>query len=315
MVQQKIDETIAPSLLAYDASLKIEPSKCEPIIVQSKGKMGSCDLTVNGVPLEIRVASAGPPDHFRVDFGGASFFSMAKVERLIENDLAQEFKIRALASCPGPGFRLLQPDTYLRCSVSGSPQVKYIRIKAIQNGNIFVYNPPNVKNLNPIPESLLTRHKQKKTSIAKGSDIEAFISGLLPANPMVPERKVVVSCPASINLTGGKRGICTVPIPGLTSTQRIGVWIDDAVGLRMRPIDTVIDRQRVQKLAQDDLNLRLRDNGDTADAVVKCEKGLIVVQWPGSFDCDASVGGKRYRLVVSVQDFKGTVSWRGIPKP
>jgi hypothetical protein len=83
----------------------------------------------------------------------------------------------------------------------------------------------------------------------------------------------------------------------------------------MRPIDAVIDRQRVQDLAQSDFNRRLRDNGDAADAVVKCEKGILVIQWPGTFNCQTTAGGKRYKLVVFVQDFKGTVSWKGVPEP
>ena len=313
-VQQKIDETITPLLHSYDPTLRIEPSKCEPFIVQAKGTMGSCDLTVNGVSLEIRVAGAGPPDHFKADFGGAFFFSITKVEKLIENDLEQGFKIRAVASCPGPRFRLLRPGAYLRCSVRGSRQIKSIRTKAMDNGNIFVFNPPNLKATSPIPESLLTLHKRGKTAIAGGSDVEAFIREAIAANPMAPKRKLAVVCPTFVNLSDGNRGICAVAIPGVISRQRIGVWIDDAVGIRMRPIDVVIDRGRVQKLAQDDFNRRLRDNGDTADAVVKCEKGLIVVQWPSSFDCNMTGGGKRYRLVVSVQDFRGTVSWRGVPK-
>lgn len=312
-VQQKIDEAIVPLLRSYDPSLKIDPPKCDPIIVEYPGRMGSCDLTVNGVLLKIRVAGAGPPDHFKVDFGNASFFEMAQVEKLGENILAQSFGIHAVVSCGDPRIRLLQPGTYLTCSVSGSPRVKSIKMKAMANG-IFTYNPPGLRETNSVPQELLTFHKQGKASIARGSDIEAFISGTITASPLTHDRNVTVKCPSSMDLTGGKRGMCIVPIPGLPSAQRISVWIDDPVGLRTRPLDAVIDRPRVQELAQSDLNRRLRDNGDAADAVVKCEKGMLVIQWPGTFDCKATVGGKRYRLVVSVQDFKGTVSWKGVPE-
>jgi hypothetical protein len=314
-VQQKIDEAIVPSLHSYDPTLRIESAKCDPIIVQYPGTMGSCELTVNGVPLKIRVAGAGPPDHFKVDFGGASFFEMAKVEKLVENILAQNFKVLAVVRCGGPGVRLLQPGTYLTCLVSGSPSVKSIKLKAMANGNIFTYNPPGLQDSSPIPEALLTLHKQGKSSIARGSDIDAFISGAITASPLTHDHNVTVKCPTSMDLTDGKRGVCFVAVPGLSSAQRISVWIEDAVNLRMRPIDAVVDRQRVQDLAQSDLNRRLRDNGDSADAVVKCEKGLLVIQWPGTFDCKATAGGKRYKLVVSVQDFKGTVSWRGVAEP
>lgn len=312
-VEQKISETIIPLLHSYDPSLKIDLPKCEPIIVQFSGTMGTCDLTVNGVPLKIRVAGAGPPDHFKVDLGNASFFEMAKVEKLAQNILAQSVGIRAIVSCGDPRIRLLQSGTYLTCSVSDSPRLKSIKMKTVEDG-IFTYNPPGLKKISPLPQALLTLHKQGKTSIARGSDIEAFISGAIAANPLTQDHNVDVRCPTSMDLTDGKRGVCVVRAPVLTSVQRISVWIEDAVGLRARPIDAIIDRQRVQELAQSDLNRRLRDNGDAADAVVKCEKGMLVIQWPGTFDCRATVDGKRYKLVVSVQDAKGTVSWRGVPE-
>ena len=144
-VQQKIAEDIVPALQAYDPSLKIASPRCEPIIVQYPGTMGSCELTVNGVPLKIRVAGAGPPDYFKVDFGGAFFFEMRKVEKLAENILAQNFKIRAAVDCGDPGVRLLQPGTHLTCAVIGSPKVKSIKLKAMPNGNIFTYNPPGLR--------------------------------------------------------------------------------------------------------------------------------------------------------------------------
>jgi hypothetical protein len=316
-VQQKINETIVPDLHSYDPTLKIESPNCEPIIIQYPGTMGSCELTVDGVPLKIRVAGAGPPDHFKVDFGGAFFFEMTKVETFVQNTLAQYFKVRAVVGCgdPRPRVRLLQPGTNLTCSVSGAPSVKSIKLKTMPNGNIFAYNPPGLKHTSPIPQTLLTLHKQGETSIARGPDVEAFVSEGMTANPMTHHGAFVIKCRSSVDLTGSKRGICAVSIPGLTTAQRIGVWIEDPVGIRMRPLDAVIDRQRVQALAQADLNRRLRDNSDVADAVVKCEKGLLVIQWPGTFNCKATVGGKRYKLVVLVQDFKGTVSWRGIPEP
>jgi hypothetical protein len=311
-VQQKIDETITPLLHSYDPSLKIEPSICEPTIVQYPGNMGSCDLTVNGVPLKIRVAGAGPPDHFKVDFGGAFFFEMAQVEKLQENILARNFTIHGAVSCGDPRIRLLQAGTYLTCSVSGTPSVKSLRLKAMANGNIYTYNPPGLSSSFPIPQSLLTLHKQGKLTIANGQDVEAFISEGMAVYPSTHNRNLSARCPSSMDLTKSNRGVCVVPIPGLSSPQRIAVWIDDALGICTRPLDAIVDRERVQNLAQADLNRRLRDNGDVADATVKCERGLVVIPWPSTFDCKATAGGKRYKLVVLVQDFKGTVSWRGI---
>ncbi|MBV9270318.1 MAG: hypothetical protein JO165_04435, partial [Candidatus Eremiobacteraeota bacterium] len=150
-----------------------------------------------------------------------------------------------------------------------------------------------------------------EAAIARGKDVEAFISETL--NAALGRGAPAVHCPSQMDLTGKNRGVCYARVPHTTLRVRFGVWIDEALGIRERPIDVVIDRKRVQNTAQEDLNRRLVDNGDAPDAVVVCDKGLLVVVWPSTFDCKARVGGKPYKLVVTVQDFRGTVNWRGVP--
>ncbi|HEY5257034.1 MAG TPA: DUF4333 domain-containing protein [Candidatus Baltobacteraceae bacterium] len=314
-VQQKIDETITPMIKNYYPRLKIEPAQCEPIIAISQGTMGTCTLPVNGVPLGIRVASSGPPDMFKVDFGGAFFLDMATVEKIIENTLAHNYQIpiKAAAHCGEPQERLLQPGTYFVCTVEGSPLVHSARLKVSPNGQVFVFNVPGLKVASALPDSLLTVHKQGKEVVVSGAKVVAYIQQLIAADPASSTWHMTLACPAQVDLTGTKRGVCTAAMPNLSTPQRLGFWIDDAVGFRMRPIDAVVDQAKVQKMAQDDLNRRLTDNGDAADAVVVCDKGIIVVEPPRTFNCKATASGKRYKLVVTVEDYKGTVAWHGIP--
>ncbi len=312
-VQQKIDETVAPLLKSYYPNLNIAPSECDPIIEISQGTMGTCTLPVNSVPLEIRVASAGPPDMFKVDFGGAFFFDMSGVEKVIENTLVQNYQINAVAHCGDPRERLLQPGTYWTCAVEGSPRVRSIRVKAASNGQVFVFNVAGLKVASVIPDYLLTLHKEGRAAVVRGTAVEAYIQQAQAFNPNSNSAHLAVTCPSQMDLTGSKHGVCTVKIPNVNTPQRIGVWINDAVGFGVRPIDAVIDRKKAQTMAQDDFNRRLTDNGDTADAVVACQTGIIVIQPPGTFDCRVTAGGKRYKLVFTVEDYKGTVSWKGIP--
>lgn len=314
-VEQKINETIAPLIKSYYPQLKIDPSRCEPIIEISQGTMGKCTLPVNGVPLGIRVASAGPPDMFKVDFGGAFFFDMASDEKIIENSLANNYtvSVKGVAHCGEPRERLLLPGTYLTCFVDGAPLVHSVRLKVSPNGQIFVFNVPGLKVAGALPDSLLTLHKEGKEVILPGADVAAYIQKLWSEDATSSAFHAVVTCPTQMDLTGSKHGVCKAAIPGLETPDRLGFWIDPVVGFHMRPIDAVIDRGRVQRMAQDDLNRRLVDNGDAADAVVKCSPGLVVVEPPGTFDCEATAAGKRYRLVVNVQDWRGTVSWHGVP--
>jgi hypothetical protein len=314
-VQQKIGETIAPLIKSYYPQLKIEASQCEPIIEISQGTMGKCTLPVNGVPLEIRVASAGPPDMFKVDFGGKFFFDMASDEKIIENSLANNYtvSVKGVARCGEPRERLLLPGTYLTCIVDGTPLVHSVRLKVSPNGQIFVFNVPGLKVAGTLPGSLLTLHKEGKTVFVSGVDVAAYIQKLWAEDATSSAFHAVVTCPVQMDLTGEKHGVCTAAIPGVETPDRLGFWIEPVVGFHMRPIDAVIDRAKVQKMAQDDLNRRLVDNGNAADAVVTCEPGVVVIEPPGTFECKASAAGKAYRLVVNVQDWKGTVTWHGIP--
>lgn len=314
-VEQKIDKTIAPLIKSYDPNLKIEPSRCEPTIEIAQGTMGTCALRVNGVTLDIRVASAGPPDMFKVDFGGAFFFDMTAEEKVIENSLTHNYQVpvKGIAHCGLPRERLIQPGTYFTCSVAETPLVHSVRLKVAPNGELFVFNVPGLKVAGALPSSLLTMHKQGRAVIVSGADVAAYIQRSWTEDPLSNRFHARVTCPAHMDLTGTKHGICMASIPGLKTPYRLSFSIEPVVGFDMRPIDAVIDRAKVQKMAQDDLNRRLTDDGDVADAVVTCDKGLVVIEPPGTFDCKVTGGGKHYRLVVTVQDWQGTVSWRGVP--
>ena len=252
---------------------------------------------------------------FRVDFGGKFFFDMATDEKLIENSLAQNYRIpvHGIADCGTPRERLLFPGTSMTCKIDGTPLVHSIRLKVTPNGQIFIFNVPGLKVASALPNSLLTTHKRGGAVIVAGADVAAYIKKAWAEDAAVKVPGVSITCPSRMDLTGTNRGVCTAAIPGVRKLMRIGFWIDPVVGFHMRPIDAVVDRGKVQQMAQEDVNRRLAENGDSADAVVTCEKGLIVVTPPSTFDCRLTAGRKRYRLVVSVQDWKGTVSWRGVP--
>lgn len=313
-VQHKIDETITPYFKSLLPTLKIAPSQCEPIIQVAQGTMGSCTLSINDVPIEVRVASAGPPDNFKVDLDGQFFFDMSYDEKLIHNSLLNDYTVpvRGEVNCGKPRERLLRPGTSFTCAISGTPLVHSIRIKVAPNGQAFIPYIAGLKVASALPNSLLTLHKQGKPVFVSGADVENDIRKAWSSEPSRQIAGITIACPAQMDLTGSKRGVCEATIPGVTRALRLGFWIEPVVGFSIRPIDAVVDRSKVQQMAQVDLNKRLADNGNVADAVVVCEKGLIVVTPPATFNCKATANGKHYRLVVYVQDWKGTVTWRGI---
>ena len=309
-VQEQIDGSIAQSLVSYNPALKVEPSKCASIMLVSEDSPATCTLTVNGVPLKIRVLPAQPPYQFKVDFAGAYFFHMPMVEKTIEDDLVHNYNIKAAAHCGNPRERLIAPGTYFVCAIEGSSKVRSDRVKVTPNGQLFVFNVPGLKTASSPLTSLLTPHKKGKTTIASGTDVKAFILQYLDSNPQWRASPGVVACPMSIDLTGKKRGVCTVNVPKLRTPERIGVVIDDSAGFRVWPIDEIVDRDQIEAAAQADLNRRLTASGYKADAVVVCDGGLVVVKVPSTFSCEASAQGEPYKLEVSV-DVNG-VRWRAV---
>lgn len=312
-VQRKIDETIAPMLRDHFPKLLIAPAVCaDDVFPQTNGTMGYCTLSVNGVPLRIRVASADPPEYFKVDFGGAYFFETSQIDAMAARIVRSNASGHPSVHCGGPPVRLLQPGQKLTCDVEGMANVKSMQLKAMENGNLFFYNQPGVKVPGAVPDVLYSLHKRGDHTIASGQDVRRFIQSIYAT---AEGRQFGVQCPAKMDLTGTKTGICTLEVPGTNLHQRLGVWIDDANGIRVRPIDVVLDRQRLANAARDDFNRKLSDSGAPADAVVSCGQGKMVVRWPAAFDCKMTAGHQRYTVTVTVQDFKGDVTWKAVPIP
>lgn len=310
-VQRKIDESITPLLKVYDPSLKIGRAVCEPIIVQEKGTMGTCTLTVNGVPLDIRVVGAPAPELFKVDFAGRFFFTMPYVERLTEKELADTYGVSASVNCGAPRVRLLKPDEKFSCALTGIPGHTSIDLNGTSRGQIFFPKLKGLRERNSFADVALSLHEHGKATTVKGSDVVRF--AMLSSGTTGAQQKFSVVCPPVLDLTGTKHGMCNVVYLGVEKPQRLDVWIDETSGLSIRPIDAVVDRKKVERMAQDDLNRRLSDNGDKPDAAVSCDPGILVVQPPSTFDCRATADGKRYRLVVTVSDYRGNVGWKGVP--
>ncbi len=309
--QRTIDANIGPFLAGRIPNLKIAPSRCPSRLDASYGKVAHCVLPVDGVDLPIKVVYKGPdPQGFNVNLDG-SFFETATIDSFVERQLHASYGIAAKAHCPGPVVQVLQPGTLFSCSITGTPLVKTVRLKALSRGMLFQYNVPGLRSRESDPDNALTKHKEGEPVILKGSELEAYLSrSYLPLSPMAA--RLTASCPESVDLSGRNHAICLLHIRGLNVSQRIDISINEPNGFHELPLDAIIDKQRVQQLAQNDLNRRLRENGDAADATVDCGVGIIAVPAPGQFTCKATVGGKAYILIVGVEDFKGTVHWHAV---
>jgi len=310
-VQRAIDANIGPFLAGRIPNLKISPSRCPSRLDVSDGKVAHCVLPVDGVDLPIRVVYKGPdPQGLNVNLDG-SFFETAAIDSFVERQLHASYGIAVKAHCPGPVVQVLQPGTLFSCAITGSPLVKTVRLKALSRGMLFQYNVPGLRSGESDPDNALTKHKRGEPVILKGSELEAYLSrSYLPLSPMAT--RLAISCPEITDLSGRNHVICQLHVRGMNVSQRIDVSITEPNGFHELPLDAIIDKQRVQRLAQNDLNSRLQQNGDAADATVDCGTGIIAAPAPGQFTCKATAGGKSYDLIVTVEDFKGTVHWHGV---
>jgi hypothetical protein len=316
-VQKTIDTTLARLLKSADQRLIIKPSSCPQLIDVSGGKVSWCTLTVDNVALPVRVVGSGAS--FKVNFVG-TFYERSIIEKTVANIIKESNGLSLAAHCPGKVVELLPDYATFICGLTGSPIARSARVRAMPKGRIFVYNVPGLKSLSRIPDNVLTLHKNRKHVSVDGKVVVAFIKSGIAANPIVSNQlnKTIITCPDRLDLTGTKHGVCLARIRETDVVQRIDVWIDDVEGFGTRPLDAVLRGDKVQALIEQDLNARLRDNGDAPDAGVTCRIGRFSAPVHSQFSCAATVAGKRYNMMITVQDYTGRLSWHGVeatPQP
>jgi hypothetical protein len=142
-VERAIDTKIMPSIRSQEPNLTIAPSVCADALDVSNGKIAHCTVSIDGVPIPIRVVYNGPPDDFKADLDGR-LFPMADVERMEDRVLLKSYGVTARVSCGKPIVRLYRSGSDFRCAVTGSPKVTRLHLRATPLG-IFTYNPPGLK--------------------------------------------------------------------------------------------------------------------------------------------------------------------------
>ena len=307
-VQGVIDTKLAALLQSYDPHLKISPAQCAAHLDVSEGKTAYCYLPVNGVRLAVRVVYFGPPQQFKANLDG-SFFETAQIESFVQKQLKTSYDIVAVAHCPGPEVKLLKPGAEFSCNLSGAKGVSSMHLKALPNGQLFFYNIPGLHPLDAPPADALTKHKAGQPVVLTGTEVAAYLQRAYVSIAANYPQDVSISCPQSVDLTGTKHAICLANLPKYGVSQRIGVWIEEPNGFRERPLDAVLDRGHLQDITQKYYNDKLAKNNLPADATVNCGTGLVAVPAPGSLTCNMTANGDSYRLIITIEDFKGTVHW------
>ncbi len=312
-VEQMINEQFVPELRAFDHSLSVTLARCPDILDFTGGKTVYCTIKVNEKPIQVGIVYTASTN--TANFLQSSFYETRQLNRLEKALLLSVYGIRAEVDCGDPPFRFVPVGTDFTCVVTGSSAVSSLRLKAQADGQVFTFNPPGLSSPAWI-SAAVDQHKAGKETILDGPTLEKWIedSGeaefLAASGDSQPAHTIVVHCPAKMNVSGDKHVQCIVTIDGHDVRQDVSM--DDVKGVDHKPLDAVVDRQKAERMAQDDFNTRLKQNSLPADAVVHCGQGILVVTPPGTFYCTATAGGDSYKVEFSVEDAKGTVHWRGI---
>lgn len=311
-VRRLIDDQIAPQLKAYDPKLRVGETSCPAIIVQASKPSAACTLWVNDVELPILVDTSHPEKGARVAMDG-NFFEIDSLNKAVAYYAREQSGIAFTATCPGRPVMVFATGTILTCALHGSAKAPTARIKIMSNGSVFVYNLPGIAVRDPVPAGLLHAHKVGRPAILSGAQAEAFIGSSIHVLGDARAKGAVVACPPSLDLSGTKTEVCTVRYPAMAAVVHTRLSILPIVGLSSKPMDVPLDRAKIQLMAQDDLNRRMAEIGGTIHTTVDCGRGFTVVPVGGNLSCKMLAGTKKYRLVVHLQDSRGTVSWHGVP--
>jgi hypothetical protein len=313
-VEKSINDRILLNLRGELPQHKFSEAKCPERINLSGGKVAHCSFTIDGVSIPVRIVYEGPdPQGFKANLEGF-IFPVPMVEKYADSAMRQ-YNFQAVAHCGPPAIRVYPAGTNFYCAVSGVPHTTRLHIKTTTSGQLFFFRPDAV----PIPAAeqwmgdALHEHKLGQATIVNGQSTAAYIDQSIEADMSAAPASGAVGkarCPARLDLSGKSRATCLVAFSG--SDARFTVWIDDAVGFRVRRADAIIDKATVERLAMADLNRRLVDNGNPPGAVVVCGRGFIVVKPPGVFYCRLAGDGLTGKLQVSVSDWRGTMRWRGV---
>jgi hypothetical protein len=310
-VKEVIDTKLAGFIHNLNPDLTISPASCPDRVDVSNGKRAFCTVVVNGERLPVSVTYGGPPQQFIVA-KNASLYWMDGIERVAQAMLSSQLGANVGISCGSPRFRLLDVGSIFTCAVQHSPTVKSVRLKAMPNAQVFIFSPAAFATPSWMKEAV-RRHKAGLAVSLDGPTVADWLQSAAAAEAagieVSPKPTVVITCPSSLNVSGTRHELCIERIGD--QTMRLSISIDEPVGVHARSLGVLVDRAKVQRLAQVDINAQLQQNGSPPDFVVRCGRGFFVVTPPATFRCDATNDNKAYKLEVQVEE--GTMRWSAVP--
>ena len=278
-VARTIDTRIAP-LLQSVPDLTVGRATCPDHLDLSNGKTVYCTLPAGEAMLRIRVTSGTEYGKYFVKQAD-SLFDMRRLERAERVDLADQYGVNADVRCGAPRFRAAATGTTLSCALSGK-NVPADRVEwQVLNdmGRVKVLRPyrpsPAMHALLPY----LRAHDNGGRTIVPGPMLArvlyAMTKSQVALNPEVGWRLGPASCPAQVDLSGTRRGVCRQVIFG--KALRYNAWIDGPHGFHLAAVDFAFPTKRVSTEAADYYRHQLETAGRPELTAVDCGPDRVAV--------------------------------------
>ena len=311
-VQDTIDLQLGAALSAAKPGLNVHKAHCPEHLDLSNGKKGYCTLPVGGTALPIEVTSGKEYGQYSIKQTQA-LFVMPDVQQFLRADFEREYGVRATVRCGEPEIRVLQVGTRLRCAVAG-PGVRadHVDLKVVDaSGRLFIFRLSGMRSSMAAFRPYLSAHKARHRTVVPGSLVEKMIRDIWSgAQPRVHDVGLVgaATCPAKLDLTGTRRGRCTLAIA--KRSLRYEASVDDINGITVRPFEAVIDTKVVRTNAVALYTSKLRTAGLAGRVSVDCGHDRVLLLAPAStFPCTLTVDASPRPMTVVVQDVESHVSF------
>jgi hypothetical protein len=315
-VEQTIDVKL-PSMLHQAApEIPLGHARCPDGLMElDHGQVGHCTFELGAVSIPIRV-TLDSNDQIQYVMEGF-FFDMTRVNPYIESNMLQEYGVSANVDCGDPRYRVLKAGARLSCNITGVPSASKIDLKVLANGGVFLYNPPGLKAANETStQPLIKQHKAGERVIVSRAVLEQnlrTLEAILQKNLAQEHLKIDgLSCPKTADISGDKRGTCTLNVSG--RKIQVAFWITNS-DWHMETVQVIFSRAVVEAAATKYYTELERNNGFNVPVMVHCPwPELLVVTPPTTRDCVLEVDKDKRRLTIQMTNHSGAFNYYVWPK-
>jgi hypothetical protein len=308
-VQQTIDEKLPTEFHEFFPELPLGHSQCPDGLMElDHDKIGRCTLVMGDVSIPVMVKlDAGKKIVYATD---GSLFDMTRVSKYIQQAVSSDYHVSAIVACGDPRYRVLHVNDRVTCPMSGTGLPSTISFKTLEGGHFFIFTPQGLRSgEGAITAPLLALHKRGLPVVVQGSVLERLASSSLASMKASAPAALHVgdmTCPATVDLSGKKRGVCHFDVSGKTAAATF--WID---GNDWRfDTDFVISKSGMEAAATKHYKALERNNGFSANVAVHCDMADVVVLTPPAQEtCRLVINGKPRTLTIHIPDRSGTVAY------